>query len=274
MFPSICDVVTGLKTLFEMIVDKKMRGQKAQRISEVKEQYSAKVFSRLFDLGGITRPFEPLTAQQLKDAKDPSTILILWLTTIEPPFYACLSKECIAQDLINLDTLGPFAFALELILTGAEQSRKDAVKTGQDIGIQNSLGFFAGSFLLFKGAFLTDNRISAWRSALVSRSSDQQQPVQIRGHMSANENYRIALNQIKRISNREDAQQVLFVILMQNYAKNGLGAFRLNGETYSAHPDEQEVLLMDGLPVFVLHIEQVFVENPLSTDNLWKHLNG
>lgn len=60
-FPSICDVVTGLKTLFETIVDKKMRGQKAQRIAEVKEQYSAKVFSRLFDLCGIARPFEPLT---------------------------------------------------------------------------------------------------------------------------------------------------------------------------------------------------------------------
>lgn len=197
------------------------------------------------------------------------------MTTIEPPFYACLSKECIAQDLINLDTLGPFAFALELILASAEQSRKDAIKTGQDLGIQNSLGFFTGSFLLFKGAFLTDNRISAWRSSLVSRNGDQPQPVQIRGHISANENYRIALNQIKRIGSREDThQQVLFVILMQNYSKKGLGAFRLNGESYSAHPDEQEVLLMDGLPVFVLHIEQVFVENPLTSDNLWKHLNG
>ena len=55
-------------------------------------------------------------------------------------------------------------------------------------------------------------------------------------------------------------QPVLFVYLIQNYG--GLRGFRLTKEKYSAFPHEQEYLLMEGLNVKVLKIqEDVKIQN-------------
>ena len=50
-------------------------------------------------------------------------------------------------------------------------------------------------------------------------------------------------------------QRVLFFISVQNY--NGFNGFRLNGEKYSAYPQEREVILLDGTKVIVMKIEDV-----------------
>jgi len=48
----------------------------------------------------------------------------------------------------------------------------------------------------------------------------------------------------------------LFVISLKNY--HGLNGFRLNKKQYSAYHREREVLLCEGLPVYVLKVEQVY----------------
>ena len=176
---------------------------------EVKQLYDKKVFGKLFELANVKKVAEPLRAHLLRDPTNPATVLILWFMTIEPPFYACLSKECLSSDPVNIDRLGPFAFALELILSNAEKNRFNTIKPGKNIGIKGALGSFQGSYLLFKGAFLTSEQLEDWRSAICYNKSTaahatRPQSVQIRGHMSFYETYKFALNQIKRQTNKSN----------------------------------------------------------------------
>lgn len=62
--------------------------------------------------------------------------------TIEPPFYACLSKECLTQDYANIDKLGPLAFALDIILLNAEKNRQNTLKLTNDNVTHCGLGSF------------------------------------------------------------------------------------------------------------------------------------
>lgn len=45
---------------------------------------------------------------------------------------------------------------------------------------------------------------------------------------------------------------------MQNY--RGISGFRLNNQEFSAHDHEQEFLLMEGLQVFVIKVEDVKID--------------
>lgn len=51
----------------------------------------------------------------------------------------------------------------------------------------------------------------------------------------------------------------LFVISVRNY--RGFAGFRLNTPYYSAHSQEDEYLLMDGLRMFVLKVEDFAIDN-------------
>lgn len=48
------------------------------------------------------------------------------------------------------------------------------------------------------------------------------------------------------------------MISIQNY--RGISGFRLNHQAYSAHDHEQEFLLMEGLQVFVLKVEEATID--------------
>jgi len=78
----------------------------------------------------VTNPHEPLAYEQqeykgggftrsklgLCDPDDRSTQLILWLYSIEPPFYAELNKACREMNRELLETLGPISYALFLVV--------------------------------------------------------------------------------------------------------------------------------------------------------------
>ena len=61
----------------------------------------------------------------------------------------------------------------------------------------------------------------------------------------------------------------MFVISVQNYY--GFKCFSLNGEKYSAYPQENEVILLDGTQVVVMKVEEVEVRNE---EARFSHLNG
>ena len=60
----------------------------------------------------------------LSDPYSKVTCFILFLYSMElgsPPLYSELNKVCRMMDLKNLDTLGPFARCLDVIIEGAER---------------------------------------------------------------------------------------------------------------------------------------------------------
>ena len=46
---------------------------------------------------------------------------------------------------------------------------------------------------------------------------------------------------------------------MQNYKT--FDGFRLNSESYSAYHGEKEVVLMEGVQMYVLHVEEYIIDN-------------
>ena len=48
----------------------------------------------------------------------------------------------------------------------------------------------------------------------------------------------------------------------------------MNSSLYSAHPDEKEVLLMEGKSVWVIGMEDVVINNDASSDLFWNDFNG
>lgn len=67
----------------------------------------------------------------------------------------------------------------------------------------------------------------------------------------------------------DDEVSVMFIISVQNY--NGFKCFRLNGEKYSAYPQEKEVILLDGTQVAVMNVEEVQIDNDAED---FEHLKG
>ena len=65
---------------------------------------------------------------------------------------------------------------------------------------------------------------------------------------------------------------VLFVICIHNYYYiNGL---RMNTAQFSAHPDERELILMEGAPVAVMGSEEILIDNVHTRDSYWDSFNG
>lgn len=52
---------------------------------------------------------------------------------------------------------------------------------------------------------------------------------------------------------------MLFVISMRNYL--GYHAFRMSDDRYTAFPEEQEFLLMDGIFLWVIKVEDILVKD-------------
>lgn len=74
---------------------------------------------------------------------------------------------------------------------------------------------------------------------------------------SAYLNFRQALRLGRNID--KSMQQVLIVTCLHNYGP--FAGFRLNTKNYSAHHIENEILLMEGAPMFVLGVEEVHLDH-------------
>ena len=97
--------------------------------------------------------------------------------------------------------------------------------------------------------------------------------MRMQGVTSTSESYKVALNQARTEDNSMDL--VLFVFCIQNYWQT-FGGFRNNTQLHSAHHNEQEVLLMDGIPVTVISTEKMTVSNqsPEEDPYFWNYFNG
>lgn len=206
-----------------------------------------------------------------------ATCLALWLCSIEPPFYAALNKACETMDLSYLKMLGPLARAISVILSGAEEERADCLAVGDDLlwaAPDHPLGTFCSSFLLFRSVSMRPEWLQEWHHSVgkrglktmdqttdkwVVKAGDEEKPgfVYLQGMTSAYLNFREALRLGRNVD--PSMRQVLIAICMHNYGP--VAGFRLNSDKYSAHHLENEVLLMEGAPMFVLGVEDVLVDH-------------
>ena len=109
-----------------------------------------------------------LTPDDFKSSTSPTVCVILYLYSMEPPFYEALNKACRSarpfrqQDLKNF---GPFACAMNQILFGGhlEKSRERRIETGCDRPFNKEIGLFSRCFFLYRGVSMIDEWIDEWK---------------------------------------------------------------------------------------------------------------
>ena len=103
--------------------------------------------------------FSKYTENGLCNPESTAVCLILWLYSIEPPFYAAVNEASRLNDMDVIETLGPFARVLHMIFEYVEFQREDRLECGnfEIKGNPNqSLGNFCKSFLLFRAVKMTE----------------------------------------------------------------------------------------------------------------------
>lgn len=94
--PSAFEVIDGLRKFNEILIAEQAKGQSVQRIIFMKRQYQM-VFNKILEFSGLKDIKEPLQYSETEDnglynPEGRATMLILWLYSIEPPFYSYLNK--------------------------------------------------------------------------------------------------------------------------------------------------------------------------------------
>ena len=95
------------------------------------------------------------------------------------------------------------------------------------------------------------------------------------GVTSTSESFKVALDFAKlpaeQTGDATDLHSVLFVICLHNY--RGFHGFRMNSAMFSAHPEEREILLMEGVRMAVMGVEEMYIDNSDSDDMFWHDFN-
>lgn len=80
----------GLWQLYCENMRDKMKDKSSKFIDEINDSYR-EAFEFMVECVGITDLLDPLTQEKLEDPTSPELCLILYLHSIEPPFYAYLN---------------------------------------------------------------------------------------------------------------------------------------------------------------------------------------
>jgi hypothetical protein len=93
---------------------------------------------------------EPLN--ELEEPNDTNKVnkFLLWLYTIEPPFYLHVTNACRFKYMDHIDTLGPFIFAFSRVIQSNKQIKIDPHLYK---GIKGE-GIFLRAFNVFRGCRL------------------------------------------------------------------------------------------------------------------------
>merc|ERR1711935_1145840 len=134
-----------------------------------------------------------------------------------------------------------------------DKKREDKMRRGYDDGYKGPLGFFNQSFLTFRGVKMGEPK---WFDAYVNKVG---QMVNMPGTTSTSSNLGVALDFSKCsiLDIAMTGKSVLFVFFFKNFI--GFPGFRLNQPEFSAFPEEEEYLLCEGIPVFVLAVDENIV---------------
>ena len=135
----------------------------------------------------------------------------------------------------------------------------------------HALGFFGRDYPVFRLGALTVKAIHKYVEMVGVKEKDGKPAyIKLQGSTSTSEDYRVALKFADTTDPKK--QLVLFVICIHNYFS--YPGLRMNSDTFSAHPEEREVLLMEGAPVIFMGSEEFFIDNSLTGQPFWDSLNG
>ena len=140
----------------------------------------------------------------------------------------------------------------------SDWKRDDKMRVGENDGMDSMykpttpLGYFSQSFFTFRGVKMGEQK---WFDAYLKKVGKK---VNMPGTTSTSSNLGVALGFSKCSKNKKDiatpGKSVLFVFFFMNW--RGFKGFRLNQPVYSAFPFEEEYLLMEGIKVWVLRVNE------------------
>lgn len=137
-----------------------------------------------------------LTKEDFTDPLGVVVSIILYIYSMEPPFYAQMNKAIRELDLTMLEKLGPLARCLyQIHVTRLESRRNDSIQCGESTILgANKLGFFNKSFLLFRGTRMKARWINDWaRKVIQPMRGDGAVSLKFHGNLTTSENVKTAL---------------------------------------------------------------------------------
>ena len=117
--------------------------------------------------------------------------------------------------------------------------------------------------MLFRGSPMRPEWLNGWREMVgrkVTRKGGKHfRPacIKLPGNISTTKSFKQAIACAH--SKSPEFIPVLFVISVRNYL--GYHAFRMSDDRYTAFPEEQEFLLMDGIFLWVIKVEDILVQD-------------
>ena len=166
----------------------------------------------------------PLTYDILGNPSHPVTTLLLRLYSFECFLYGSLNKALRFGDTSKVQSLGPYAHAMDKIVEGAGR-RRENIKKEDLSGID-----------LYRGCCMTEAQIQKYRDAIPKGKS-----IQLFGHTSCSKSIKLALGWANA---NEDKKPVLYHIVWSSSCAKW-NCYVMD-KTVSAYPNEKEVLLRDG----------------------------
>lgn len=265
-----------------------------------KDKQYKDVFQYILKLTGaesVDQPFEPHNCKQVyekalfdkgypeKDGlfnpDDVRVQLILWLFTMEPTIYWDVMTACREVKTFWLETLGPLAFALHWIsqIPPQHKGEKEIVGIGKE-SVYKELQTWSNTELLYRGVRMRPEWIEDWQTSvgieglknivtdkIAGRNTDKPAFINMQGITSTTESLSVALRQAQ-MDDPELEVPVVFVISLQNI--NEHAGFRLSDENMTSHISDKERLLKDGIQMWVLDIEEKYIDKNDSPDYIFK----
>ena len=186
---------------------------------------------------------EQLDEDEMTDPENNLVRLILYIYSLDSFLFSAVDYALKSGDMSKTSTLGPYAKILGSALRSASERRKDLVPFGPHFKVS-----------LYRGGLLSEPQIEEYRKIV-----DKKDFVQLIGHVSATTNKETALEHILDKKLEDGLKPVLFHLIRWDSPK----CYYVVDQ--SPFPYEQEVLLHDGVRLFVLAMDEKEEEGKMYT---------
>ena len=177
----------------------------------------------LFKLANLDEDMDkPLTPKVLSDPEHKAVRHIMYIYSMESFIYADLNRVCREKDQSMIKFYGAFAAALSFIIHSANQNR-----------LEEKL---EDTTTLYRGVKLTHTDAEQYEEGSTAN---------LLGYTSTSKDFKTALN-FAFNDLKPDKMPIVFEIIF----KGSSGLFQLTAG-FTAYPNEQEVLVQDGLTYLV-----------------------
>ena len=188
----------------------------------------------LFEIGNLGTITKPLTSSILSNPTHKFTQRILYLYSMESFIYEDLNRGSRNKDTSKIKYYGAFAAALSFIIASANKNNR--TRQNPTLKVQT----------LYRGIKLCKEELEIYRSS---------QKIHLLGYTSTSRN----MQRAAMFAFRDVKSYQIPVVLEIEF--KGLGGIFEMGEGFSAYPDEEEVLLQDGLQYSIEAVTEKFTHD-------------